>query len=458
MNRYLDRVLEWLGCYRVPVILLSATLPARRRAELVDAYCGRKSPEASWKTSCGYPLLTWTDGGRPSQQVIPTTKPSRTVETIFMTEEMLPGLLRRKLRDGGCAGIVVNTVRKAQQIAEQLKTALPEMEVVVFHAQFLMPDRAKREDELMRRVGKKSTPAERDRLVVVGTQVLEQSLDIDWDFEVTELCPMDLLLQRIGRLHRHGGRERPEPLQQACCAVLDTGTDEFDEGSKAVYGEWLLWRTRKLLPKAIRLPEDISPLVQDVYGWEQADKLAEDAQIAAMRAAYEVTQNKKAQKAEAYTIRHPETEEEALDNWMCDTNADTDDAARAAVRDGDMSIDVLLMMRRADGSIHFLPWQEDGRAVDAGSPPTQQDALQIARQKLRLPGVFSKAWNQKSVIDELEAENRRLLPLWQLSPLLRGELVLLLDEELTAHLAGWELSYDRENGLCYRKEETDAGH
>lgn len=77
--------------------------------------------------------------------------------------------------------------------------------MVVFHAQFLMPDRAAKEEALMKRIGKHSTPEQRDKLIVVGTQVLEQSLDIDLDFLVTELCPMDLLLQRIGRLHRHEG-------------------------------------------------------------------------------------------------------------------------------------------------------------------------------------------------------------------------------------------------------------
>ena len=63
----------------------------------------------------------------------------------------------------------------------------------------------------------------------------------------------------------------------------------------------------------------------------------------------------------------------------------------------------------------------------------------------------------KNVIDELEAENRYLLSQWQLSPMLRGELVLLLDETLTTHLAGMMLHYDRENGLIYEKEEADAG-
>ena len=101
---------------------------------------------------------------------------------------------------------------------------------------------------------------------------------------------MDLLLQRIGRLHRHR-RSRPAPLQQACCAVLDTGEDAFDAGSEAVYGQWLLWRTRKFLPRSIRLPEEISPLVQQVYGWER--EAPGGAQGEEMRCVYEQTQEKK---------------------------------------------------------------------------------------------------------------------------------------------------------------------
>ena len=142
---------------------------------------------------------------------------------------------------------------------------------------------------------------------------------------------------------------------------------------------------------------------------------------------------------------------------MQDEGARSDSAARAAVRDGDPSVEVLVMQRRTDGSIHFLPWQEGGSAVAADSPPPPETALKIARQKLRLPAVFGKAWKVDEVIRELEADNRSGLAAWQLSPLLHGELVLLLDEDLTAHLADMELCYDRENGLEYWKEEKDEG-
>lgn len=200
MNCYLDRALNWLGEYRVPVILLSATLPAKRRTELVTAYLNRKTlPDAPWKTCRGYPLLTWTDGKQVQQTGIPLHTPPRRVTMESLTEEHLPETLQNALREGGCAGVIVNTVRKAQDLAARLREELPEFEVLVFHAQFLMPDRAEKEQRLMERIGKRSTPAQRDRLIVVGTQVLEQSLDIDFDYMITELCPMDLLLQRIGR-------------------------------------------------------------------------------------------------------------------------------------------------------------------------------------------------------------------------------------------------------------------
>lgn len=139
-------------------------------------------------------------------------------------------MLEEALAEGGCAGIIVNTVKKAQMIASQLQITMPYFQVFLFHAQFLMPDRAEREQILLERLGKRSTPEQRGKLIVVGTQVLEQSLDIDFDFLVTELCPMDLLLQRIGREHRHPNRDlyRPPRLREARCIVL-TAEDGFGQ-------------------------------------------------------------------------------------------------------------------------------------------------------------------------------------------------------------------------------------
>ena len=458
MNRYLDRALAWLGCYHVPVILLSATLPAKRRAQLIQAYLGIGA-QGGWQTSRGYPLLTWTDGGRICQETVGLSPREKTVRCTFVQEEDLSDLLRSTVGQGGCAGVVVNTVKKAQTLAAVLRAALPGHSILLFHAQFLSQDRADQERELLHRLGKRSTPAQRDKLIVVGTQVLEQSLDLDFDFLVTELCPMDLLLQRMGRLHRHSRQGRPGPVQRPCCAVLNPGDGSFEAGSVAVYGRWLLWRTRMLLPGEIRIPGDIPKLVQDVYGWEAADCLEGDGQEDQAREEYERAQKSRARAAEAYAILSPGESlgRAGLDDWMTEEYARSDTAARAAVRDGDPSLEVIVMVRHRDGSIHFLPWQQGGRAVAADVPPCWEESLQIARQRLRLPGYFSRSWNMDEVIRALEELNRTVLPRWQEAPMLKGELVLLLDEALTAHLARTVLRYDRAEGLTYRKEEAHEG-
>lgn len=334
---------------------------------------------------------------------------------------------------------------------------------MLFHSQFLQPDRAEIEKTLLARLGKKSDKVQRDRLIVVGTQVLEQSLDIDFDFMVTELCPMDLILQRVGRLHRHKNRTwRPESLQQACCMVLDTDDETFEEGSRAVYGEWLLWRTRRLLPETLVLPDDISTLVQKTYGWEEGDCLAEAVKSWEAKEGYEFEKERKIKRAKDYTIlvpndhiRHPERN--ILDGWL-DQIVSTDAAARATVREGDPSIDVLVMVRHTDGSIHFLPWQEDGKAVDASIVPSQEESVQIARQRLRLPGYFGRKWIVDQVIGELETQNAGFLREWQNAPMLKGELILLLNEEGGTRLAGVDVWYDRQKGFMYRREDEDEGN
>lgn len=131
--------------------------------------------------------------------------------------------------------------------------------------------------------------------------------------------------------------------------------------------------------------------------------------------------------------------------------------ARAAVRDGDPSIEVLVMMQCRDGSVRFLPWQEGGISVATDRPPSQEESRAIARQCLRLPSYFSRRWTIDGVIEELEDRNRRFLARWQQAPMLCGELILLLDEDLSVKLAGTKIVYNKERGLTYGKEEACEG-
>jgi len=297
----------------------------------------------------------------------------------------------------------------------------------------------------MERLGKCSTPAKRNGLIVVGTQVLEQSLDIDFDLMLSDLCPMDLLLQRTGRLHRHA-RCRPGPLQKAHCMLLQAG-ETLEDGAKAVYGAWLLLRTRKLLPDVIRLPESIPGLVQDTYMPVDKAALAEEE-----REAFETYMRNigdKGSRANAYRMAKPGNSSDICNMLNCDV-ADSEARGQAAVRDGSDSITVLVMMRGKDGRTGFFPWQ-GGETIPAGVIPSGDEGRRIAAQQLRLPAALCAPYTIERTIDALEDMNRRFIPEWQQSPWVKGELVLLLDEAMQANVAGYALKYSLEEGLIYGK-------
>lgn len=258
-----------------------------------------------------YPLLTWTDGERIEQEQIQQVVPQKevTIQYANSISDMLY-ILENRLKEGGCACIITNTVKAAQDIYQECINKL-QAEVILYHAQFIMPDRYKKEQELLKRMGKDSCDADRNRLILIGTQVLEQSLDYDADIMVTHLCPMDLLLQRIGRLHRHprDGKEqngsRPQGLQKPECIILRDGNEAYDSGSQAVYGDYLLMRTAKILKNTIKIPEDIPLLVQKVYYEEDSLGLYGEAYQTALNRHREMLKSKK-QEAKGYLMKEPE--------------------------------------------------------------------------------------------------------------------------------------------------------
>ncbi len=227
---------------------------------MLRAYTGNSKLQTQAQT--GYPLITWTDHGAVYTKAVPNETRGKTIQIRRLDDAEISDNIRFQLRDGGCAGVIVNTVKRAQILAERLQKEFPEKRVILLHAQFLADDRIYREKQLLKMIGKSSTAEERNDLIVVGTQVLEQSLDIDFDYLITDLCPIDLLLQRIGRLHRHE-RIRPAAVQTACCSVI-CDSEGFEAGAKKIYGQWLLSQTLKHLPTQVCIPEDIPMLVESV--------------------------------------------------------------------------------------------------------------------------------------------------------------------------------------------------
>lgn len=462
MNVYLERSLEWMAAYGVPVILLSATLPAKRRRELtkcyVEAYSryclGKRRPEITyvkldWENNTNYPLLTWTDGETVNQEKIQQTQSDKTVK-IRGTESLsdMIRLLDERLQEGGCACIIVNTVKYAQAVYSECKKTLKNVEMILYHAQFTMPDRSEKEKDLLKRMGKSSGNDDRNRLILIGTQVLEQSLDYDADIMVTQLCPMDLLLQRIGRLHRHL-RIRPGRLREPECIILQDNGEIYDSGSKAVYGDYLLMRTHKVLSEEINIPGDIPGLVQKVYDPENSLGLEGNLYENALEQ-YEKTLKKKKGQAKGYLLPAPSQEE--LIGILENPEESAEKLAEASVRGTVSSIEVLLLKKGVDGEILFAQENVGQNHVFSNTRiPDGTEGRLIAAQRLRLPHVFACFGNKRNTIRELEEKNIKEFSEWQHSPFIQGELILLLDEDNQAELNGYRLTYSFEKGLEYEK-------
>lgn len=451
MNRYLDTALAWLHEYRVPVILLSATLPLERRKELIRAYLnGRPSDKDQMAVfpEADYPRLTYTDGDKVSVKALQKERADRKVRVIRGDEDMAVQKVAQAVYAGACVGIICNTVVRAQYFAETARK-VDGATVILYHAQYTIPDRMEREEMLKKAAGKQSDAKVRRGVVIVGTQVLEQSLDIDFDILITDFCPMDLLLQRIGRLQRHLRIDRPCGYETAECVIL--GTEELERSSEQIYTKWLLLRTRKLLPSQIALPNDIDSLVYEAY--RDVEPEGEEEKEAWKE--YQDRREGKQQRAEGFLMAKPRESKRGSDlhGWLSNAAGDNEDSALATVRDGTFSVEVLVLVQYADGRLGMLPWQADSGRYRSNECPPEDVCRQIAQQKIRLPARFCYGHQIGGTVNELEEMDRHLTG-FQKSRWLKGQLVLLLNENLQTELCGTLVAYSQENGLTYSKEET----
>ena len=462
MTVYLERALCWLGAYHVPVILLSATLPAEQRVNFVNAYLSNRDGSSQeelkgWKEARGYPLLTWTDENKICQRELQLQGNTRNVLIKRVKESSRIDILREKLMDGGCAIVILSTIRRAQEFAKEVRGQMPDADIILLHSAFLMPDRAAREQELLQKLGKHSTKAERDYLIVIGTSVLEQSLDIDGDVMLTDLCPMDLLLQRLGRLHRHPVHDamRPEQLKAAQCYVIEPDEDAFESGTSCIYGDYLLMRTKKRLPDTITLPTDIPNLVQDCYGTWKPDFAGEELeryQIAEEQ--NEENRKRKKRGAQRYALGYPY---KRLEGWLSNVDSDfSEGKAMAQVRDAENSIEVLLFVKHED-EIRYLPWQQEGENLPLDRIPSKEEKRKILQQCVKLPGVLCNTWQIGRTLKELNQIRQQVLAgEWNQDAELREESFLLLDENLETNFAGFHLRYTEAEGLfCEKGEGND---
>ena len=455
MSQYLQRALSWLGAWGAPVILLSATLPRGVRSRLMDAYLGKtrkEKPLEPWRNTSAYPLLTWSDGGKVFQTAVEGEGGGHSVVFRFIGDDDRIPMLRGLLRQGGCAGVLCNTVARAQNFARELEQAMPDTPVMLLHARFAAPQRAELETRILSLLGRDGQRPE--RLILVGTQVLEQSLDIDFDLLISDLCPVDLLLQRVGRLHRHE-RTRPAPLREALCCVTCSSDSEI--ASQRIYAPYLLLRTRMLLPEKVSLPRDISPLVQAVY--DESDPPVPEDSFVRERADFLTEIREQEKKADAFRLSPPQRKSKftvSTLHGLLDVNVSGDVQAEAAVRSGGTGVEVLLLRRGKGDAAEFVA--EEHASIPLSRVPSVEEAIAVARQRLRLPYILCTRYKIGETIRALEELTRTATSEWQKSAWLQGELLLLLERNGALRLNGTVLTYDKKYGLlCSRDSDERKG-
>ncbi|MGO9314496.1 MAG: CRISPR-associated helicase Cas3' [Desulfobaccales bacterium] len=265
--------LEGLGCV---VIVLSATLTGKRRGQIVSG-----PDAASGDFGLPYPLITGRNEGVSLEPVSASPPKSRQVRVDFVSAVKAREEAMALARQGGAVLWICNTVDAAQKAYQQFNNPTwQEFPIGLLHSRFPFWRREQLETEWMERFGKDGK--NRCGSILVSTQVVEQSVDLDADLLITELAPTDMLLQRLGRLWRHE-RERP-PVAFARLCILEEvkSLEELRRmepqaikkalGGKAlVYAPFVLlrslelWEQQSQMEKGVSIPSQIRRLLELTY-------------------------------------------------------------------------------------------------------------------------------------------------------------------------------------------------
>ena len=453
MSELLDRLVAWLGALDVTVVLMSATLPAARREALVRAFqagaigdCARKAeaPVSLVGNAAPYPRLTVCSGTGISVQALEAAR--RRVVGVELVPRDLSVLIERLgglIAEGACVAVVANTVRSARDLYRGLKGLAegsaedggPRAELLT--SQFRFQERDERERRCMERFGPPGSGLRPSGALLVATQVIEQSLDLDFDLLVSELAPIDLLIQRAGRLHRHD-RPRPPGTNDAKLWVLDPdpadGVPCPDRGSAAVYDEHVLLRSWIAIHhrSSITEPDDIDGLIERVYGEEFDDSVLPSELRAALertRGALDHTLSQSRMRAKQRAIPMPHTADGIVMHRALELSDDDDPQTavdlRAITREGPPSVQVVVLRPGEARTARYSakPTLVDARELLRFSVPVSQHAAYMA---------FTSAPSPSG---------------WSDSAVLRHHRLLELDENGHGRCEDVEFSLDDELGL-----------
>lgn len=437
----IEKLLRWLKRMGCAVILLSATLPRAKRQELLAAWGVAENEETA------YPRLLLAEGGRiSSRTIIAREQAPIALRALSESLEAIAEAVRNLTAEGGCIAVIVNTVDRAQTLYSMLEDTVGDAaEVLLYHARFPADQRQAIEQKVLAHFGKEC--ARPERAILIATQVAEQSLDVDFDAMITDLAPVDLVLQRAGRLHRHP-RQRPEAHREPVLYVagLDgDGPPDLDATRwKYVYQPYILLRTWQQLRarQNLRLPQDIDPLVQTVYDDGPMDDFV-DPSIAESQ-----------DKAYGQYLADQQEMRQRMKNVALDAGApdlfaliDTPQAREA----GEGGLEVVT--RLGEASLAVVPLWADARGWrERSDAPPFDPQRSLDRDRARAVYARQLRVSRKALIEAVKAQPKP--PAFAESPYLRDLYPLILDDESKTMAGNLQVRLDPCLGLVYEKEET----
>jgi CRISPR-associated endonuclease/helicase Cas3 len=369
---------------------------------------GRKTQMAE---RSNYPLATHMGLNENAFYEIPIEAMQERKTSV--TVELVPDLakIKRKIIDasqsGKCACWIRNTVHDALAAHELLREVIPPDKLLLFHARFAMGDRLEIENRVIDTFGKNSGETERRGVVLVATQVVEQSLDLDFDLLVSDLAPMDLMIQRAGRLHRHrrdkhgnilsldnglDHRDSPLFIVHSPQPVKDADKNWFKKAfPKAAFvypSHGCLWLTAWLLKSkgVLRMPDDARELIEAAFTERGEQKIPGPLFKRDLDVAGKIMCDKSA--AHIMALKLDEGYAATPNQWWEDM--------RTPTRLGDAETTVRLA--RWDGR-NLSPWYEDNRF------PWDMSQVSIRSTK-----IFSESQSHESVLQEAVEALKQSLP------------------------------------------------
>lgn len=396
MHGLLGEVLRRQKATGGSAILLSATLPSGVRNQLLEAWCARSQEVNDYPALWFAPTRHSGAGWNPEDVVAPITLPPEhrpeerlvEVELLYLPGAFPDDALRARViaaaESGARVVLVMNLVDDAQRLARLLRSQT-RIDVDVFHARYRFIDRQGKEQAVLAHYGRHA--ARDGGRILVATQVVEQSLDLDFDWMVTQICPVDLLFQRLGRLHRHPRPEgqRPDQFRTPRCAVLSVDGEGYGL-HELIYGNTrVLWRTEQLLAKAdrIRFPAAYREWIESVYAEPPWDD--EPDEVYGAYCAWRQDQGMR----QANALR--------LTTLTVSKFKDEDTKTTALTRDDEMSLSV-------------LPIQEDGRLLNGEALDGMDDRMRAEALNLNTVPV-PQSWTKRLAACRRDDDGRLLLVL-----------------------------------------------